>query len=155
MSKRHILILAVLAVCIFVLGGQLATAKPVEVKVGNSQISFLPLIFTSDAESPPETRLAKAGVSAWCSDTDSAIFESFNNVNDEEITITNGDWSGECTIDFGLPGSEYYIVATGETSGILFRGVSVQPFWPSVHFYCWDPGDNGSSIDSIIHAIVY
>jgi len=53
MNKKQILIFAVLAIVIFALGAQLATAQPVELRIGNTEISFLPLIVTTKAADAP------------------------------------------------------------------------------------------------------
>lgn len=53
MTKKHIFIYAVLAVIIFALGTQLASAQPVELRIGNTTISFLPLIVTTEAADGP------------------------------------------------------------------------------------------------------
>ena len=53
MNKKYILILSILAIGIFALGAQLATAQPVEITVGNTTISFLPLIISSRAAEAP------------------------------------------------------------------------------------------------------
>lgn len=53
MEKRYILIMAVLAVGIFALGVHLATAGPVEVQIGDTTVSFLPLVMTSKAAEAP------------------------------------------------------------------------------------------------------
>jgi hypothetical protein len=53
MSKKYIVILAVMAVGIFALGVHLATAGTVEVQIGDTTISFLPLVMTSKAADTP------------------------------------------------------------------------------------------------------
>lgn len=54
MNKKQIFIFAVLAFAVFALGAQLATAEPVELRIGSTTISFLPFIVTTKAaEAPP------------------------------------------------------------------------------------------------------
>jgi hypothetical protein len=53
MNKKYIVILAVLAVAIFAFGAHFATAGPVEIQVGETTISFLPLIIHSKAADAP------------------------------------------------------------------------------------------------------
>jgi len=53
MNKKHIVILAVLAVVIFILGAHAATANPLSVQIGSITISFLPLVITSQAADAP------------------------------------------------------------------------------------------------------
>jgi hypothetical protein len=54
MNKKQIFVFAFLAVVIFVLGAQAATAQPVSLRVGNTVIQFFPLILSSRAaEAPP------------------------------------------------------------------------------------------------------
>jgi hypothetical protein len=53
MNKKQIFIFALLAVLIFALGAQLATAQPVEVRIGNTVIHFFPLIFSTKAADAP------------------------------------------------------------------------------------------------------
>jgi hypothetical protein len=53
MNKKQIFIFAVMAIVIFALGAQLATAQPVELRIGSTTISFLPLIVTTEAAEGP------------------------------------------------------------------------------------------------------
>jgi hypothetical protein len=53
MNKKYILILSILAIGIFALGVHLATAGPVEVQIGDTTVSFLPLVMTSKAADAP------------------------------------------------------------------------------------------------------
>jgi hypothetical protein len=53
MNKKQIFVFAVLAVLIFALGAQLAAAQPVELRIGNTTISFLPLVVTTKAADAP------------------------------------------------------------------------------------------------------
>ena len=53
MHKKHIFIFAVLAIVIFALGTQLATAKPMKLEIGNTEISLFPLILTTKAADAP------------------------------------------------------------------------------------------------------
>jgi hypothetical protein len=54
MNKKQVFILAVLAIVIFALGAQLATAQPVEIRVGDTLINLFPLVISSKAaEAPP------------------------------------------------------------------------------------------------------
>ena len=54
MNKKHILTLSMLAIVIFVLGAYAAKAEPVSIRIGSTEISFLPLVITSKAaEAPP------------------------------------------------------------------------------------------------------
>lgn len=53
MNKIYIFIFSILAVVIFILGAQAATANPVSVQIGTTTISFLPLVITSQAADAP------------------------------------------------------------------------------------------------------
>ena len=53
MKKKYILILSVMAIGIFALGVHLATVGAVEMQIGDTTFSFLPLIISSKAQGPP------------------------------------------------------------------------------------------------------
>lgn len=60
--------------------------------------------------------VAKAGALVFCGPTESpgassSIVRSFNNIAGSTITLAGRD-SGDCTIDFGVPVDDLYIVAT-------------------------------------------
>lgn len=55
--------------------------------------------------------LVKAAVMAYCGDSSSTIFQSFNNVGGV-IGIKDGSTAGECTIDFGFKVDDRFFVAT-------------------------------------------
>ena len=54
MNKKHIFFLSILTISIFILGAYAAKAETVSIRIGNMQISYLPLVITSKAaEAPP------------------------------------------------------------------------------------------------------
>jgi len=53
MKRKNIIIFAALAVIIFFLGAQAATANPVSIRIGDTEIIFLPLILRSKAADAP------------------------------------------------------------------------------------------------------
>jgi len=53
MNKKQIFVFALLGILVFALGAQLATAQPVEIRIGNTTIQFLPLIMTTKAADAP------------------------------------------------------------------------------------------------------
>lgn len=55
---------------------------------------------------------ARAGGFAYCDKANSTMFRSFNNVTQEQNSISNGDLDGTCTIDFGFDLSDAYIIAS-------------------------------------------
>jgi hypothetical protein len=64
------------------------------------------------------TGLVKAGAYVFCSSSDSLVDRSFNNVNDVEITISNGSSAGQCSINFGFSINErYWVTSPGWTAG--------------------------------------
>lgn len=157
MNKKSVLLLAVLAVFMFLLGAQAATANPVSIILGDTEIVFLPLIIRSKASATEGTIMA--GVHAYCSNTGSSITRSFNNVNTEIITISDGGTLGYCTIDFGFDISDRYIIAT-VTHPDTPLGVTVSaPPWPvdnnTATFFVWHGNSGAAVAGGNIFVIVY
>jgi len=92
----------------------------------------------------PKPGTVLAGVWGKCASIDdptgSFIRRSFNNVNDNPITITDGIPKGYCTIDFGFDISERYIIVTAAHPDTpLGASISAPPFLSgtSVKIYTW------------------
>jgi hypothetical protein len=97
-------------------------------------------------------------VNARCSNVNSEIRRYFNNVNHNEITISNGNSLGYRTIDFGFDVSSRYIMAT-VTHPDTPLGVTVSaPPWSgnnTVTFFVWHAGPGATVIGGNIFVIVY
>jgi len=123
------------------------------------------LLSASLAFAKPESKKSKpidgsilVGVNAYCSNVNSEIHRSFNNVNDFEISISSGASLGYCTIDFGFDVSDRYIMAT-VTHPDTPLGVTVSaPPWSgdtTVTFFVWHAGNGAAFAGGNIFVIVY
>jgi hypothetical protein len=81
MSKKQIFVLALVGILIFALGAQLATAQPIQVRIGDTTIQFLPLVISSKAAEAPtgvlyvfNTTVSVDGAAGGRSEMDNACF---------------------------------------------------------------------------------
>ncbi len=97
--------------------------------------------------------LVKAAVYAFCGNSSSTIYRSFNNVSGS-ITIANGASAGQCTIDFGFKIDDRFFTATGLS--IALRGVSCSwTFASETKLDCvrWD--GTGAGVNGHIMVVIY
>ena len=96
----------------------------------------------------------KAGVHAFCSSSNSSVIHSFNNVNDTQITISNGGSNGVCTINFGFAPT-FVIVSPYGSDAQSQRGASSDyPQSNSVTFYKFIT-TTGERVNGDIYVLVY
>jgi len=97
--------------------------------------------------------MVKASVYAYCADSSSTIYRSFNNVNSTSITISNGASSGKCTIDFGFDVNDRFWSAT--SYGMLTQGVSCQLGASNDQIDCYRWSTASAGVNGGIMIIVY
>jgi hypothetical protein len=112
----------------------------------------------SVAQTQEANGLVKAAVYAWCNNSDSTIYRSFNNVNGATITILDGPNTGECFLDFGfsLEDRFWVVSAVPLASSDLREAGCLQPPSPTERLVClgWTASD-GTKIGSIIMVLIY
>jgi len=110
-----------------------------------------------DSKKPIKDGTIMAGAYVYCTNSDSIVKRSFNNMNDQEITISDGDSLGVCTIDFGFDVSNRYIVATvTHPTTPLGVTVSAPPFsGNTVSLFVWHAGNIAPVAGGDIFIIVY
>ena len=97
--------------------------------------------------------LVKASVYAYCANSSSTIYRSFNNVNSTSITISNGASNGRCTIDFGFDVSDRFWSAT--SYGLVAQSVSCQLGTSNDQIDCYRWSTAPTGVDGGIMIIVY
>ena len=68
MNKKQIAIFSLLAVAIFALGVYAANAEPISLRIGNTSISFLPLVLGTDAAYEGEAYIQAGTFQMGCFD---------------------------------------------------------------------------------------
>ncbi len=96
--------------------------------------------------------LVKAAVYAYCSNTNSSIDRSFNNVGGT-ITIANGASVGRCTIDFGFRIDDRYFVAVPVVEAA--RGVSCYWGASNTKLDCFRFDAGGAGVNGSIMVTIY
>lgn len=96
----------------------------------------------------------KAGVHAFCSSSNSMVMQSFNNVNDAQITITNGGSNGTCTIDFGFVPTFVIVSAYGSDAQSQRGASSDYPNGETVTFYKFIT-TTGERVNGDIYVLAY
>ncbi|MCF6289191.1 MAG: hypothetical protein L3J53_08170 [Proteobacteria bacterium] len=98
----------------------------------------------------------KAGMVVRCSSNDSMIDRSFNNVNDQAITIQNGSGTGRCNIKFPFSLQDRYYVVTAFNVGVPIRVVNCQQqASDSPDLLCFSTGVNGVPLNTNLSILVY
>jgi hypothetical protein len=139
---------------------QSVSGKPIQAFGGSPAAEVFHIESTgSVAQAREANGLLKAAVYAFCSDSGSTIYRSFNNVNGATITILDGNDTGSCILDFGFDVVDrYWVVSAVPLAGSDLREVGCLhgPLSPAEELACfgWTAND-GTKIASYIMVLIY
>ncbi len=97
--------------------------------------------------------LVKAAVYAYCSNTGSILYRSFNNVGGA-ISIADGASAGQCTIDFGFKINDRFFTATGVAASAA-RGASCSWAATQSKLDCFRWNDAGGGVNGLLMVVIY
>ena len=92
--------------------------------------------------------LVKAAVVAKCTNTDSTIYRSFNNVTGAGVSIANGGSAGICILDFGFGISGRYWMATSTSNSPYFVSCALYPEVGTHRLVCYVYDHAGSTVNN-------